>query len=108
MLALRLEKELEARVAKVAAAKGSNKSAVVRFAVDDDPHLRRPPGGERPRQHTVVRLPQPARPVRFPNMGGSAWAVSAYDKTAEFRQCPGHSLDNPGNRASWIDSVSWA
>lgn len=33
MLALRLEKELEARVAKVAAAKGSNKSAVVREAV---------------------------------------------------------------------------
>ena len=33
MLALRLEKELEARVAKIAAAKGSNKSAVVREAV---------------------------------------------------------------------------
>ena len=33
MLALRLEKELEDRVAKVAAAKGSNKSAVVRDAV---------------------------------------------------------------------------
>lgn len=33
MLALRLEKELEARVAKVAAAKRSNKSAVVREAV---------------------------------------------------------------------------
>ena len=33
MLALRLEKELEDRVAKVAAAKGSNKSAVVREAV---------------------------------------------------------------------------
>ncbi len=33
MLALRLEKELEDRVAKVAAAKGSNKSAIVRDAV---------------------------------------------------------------------------
>ena len=33
MLALRLEKELEDRVARVAAAKGSNKSAVVREAV---------------------------------------------------------------------------
>ncbi|OGA53339.1 MAG: CopG family transcriptional regulator [Betaproteobacteria bacterium RIFCSPLOWO2_12_FULL_62_13] len=33
MLALRLEKDLEARVAKIAAAKGSNKSAVVREAV---------------------------------------------------------------------------
>ena len=33
MLALRLDKELEDRVAKVAAAKGSNKSAVVRDAV---------------------------------------------------------------------------
>ena len=33
MLALRLEKELEDRVAKIAAAKGSNKSAVVRDAV---------------------------------------------------------------------------
>lgn len=33
MLGLRLEKELEDRVAKVAAAKGSNKSAVVRDAV---------------------------------------------------------------------------
>ena len=33
MLTLRLEKELEDRVAKVAAAKGSNKSAVVRDAV---------------------------------------------------------------------------
>jgi RHH-type rel operon transcriptional repressor/antitoxin RelB len=33
MLALRLEKELEDRVAKVAAAKGSNKSAVVRDAI---------------------------------------------------------------------------
>jgi RHH-type transcriptional regulator, rel operon repressor / antitoxin RelB len=33
MLAIRLEKELEDRVAKVAAAKGSNKSAVVRDAV---------------------------------------------------------------------------
>lgn len=33
MLALRLEKELEARVARVAAARGSNKSAVVREAV---------------------------------------------------------------------------
>ena len=33
MLALRLEKELEDRIAKVAAAKGSNKSAVVRDAV---------------------------------------------------------------------------
>ncbi len=33
MLALRLEKELEYRVAQVAAAKGSNKSAVVRDAV---------------------------------------------------------------------------
>ena len=33
MLALRLEKELEDRVAKIAAAKGSNKSAVVREAV---------------------------------------------------------------------------
>ena len=33
MLALRLEKALEDRVARVAAAKGSNKSAVVREAV---------------------------------------------------------------------------
>lgn len=33
MLAIRLEKELEARVAKIAAAKGSNKSSVVREAV---------------------------------------------------------------------------
>ena len=33
MLALRLEKALEDRVARVAAAKGSNKSAVVRDAV---------------------------------------------------------------------------
>ena len=33
MLALRLEKELEDRVAKIAAAKGGNKSAVVRDAV---------------------------------------------------------------------------
>ena len=33
MLAIRLEKELEDRVAKLAAAKGSNKSAVVRDAV---------------------------------------------------------------------------
>ncbi len=33
MLALRLEKELEERVARIAAAKGSNKSAVVRDAV---------------------------------------------------------------------------
>ncbi|HTE15310.1 MAG TPA: hypothetical protein VK642_09555 [Burkholderiales bacterium] len=33
MLAFRLEKELEDRVARVAAAKGSNKSAVVRKAV---------------------------------------------------------------------------
>ena len=33
MLALRLEKELEERIAKVAASKGSNKSAVVRDAV---------------------------------------------------------------------------
>ena len=33
MLALRLEKELEDRVARVAAAKGSNKSSIVREAV---------------------------------------------------------------------------
>ena len=33
MLALRLEKELEDRVATVAAAKGSNKSSIVREAV---------------------------------------------------------------------------
>ena len=33
MRALRLEKELEDRVAKIAAAKGSNKSAIVRDAV---------------------------------------------------------------------------
>ena len=33
MLALRLEKALEDRIAKLAAAKGSNKSAVVRDAV---------------------------------------------------------------------------
>lgn len=33
MLALRLEKELEDRIARIAAAKGSNKSTVVREAV---------------------------------------------------------------------------
>ena len=33
MLALRLEKELEDRVARVAAAKGSNKSTILREAV---------------------------------------------------------------------------
>jgi predicted DNA-binding protein len=33
MLALRLEKELEERIARVAAARGSNKSTVVREAV---------------------------------------------------------------------------
>lgn len=33
MLAIRLEKELESRLAKIAAAKGGNKSAIVREAV---------------------------------------------------------------------------
>jgi len=33
MLAIRLEKELEAKIAKIAAAKGGNKSAIVREAV---------------------------------------------------------------------------
>jgi predicted DNA-binding protein len=33
MLALRLERELEERIARVAAAKGSNKSTVVREAI---------------------------------------------------------------------------
>lgn len=33
MLAIRLEKELEARVARIAAAKGGNKSSIVREAV---------------------------------------------------------------------------